>query len=126
MVVGLPSFTLLEKICHGCLVGKQPRSSFNKSLPMRSLNVEVLHSNVCGLFYEKSLGGNKYFITFVDDYSRKLCIYFIKAKEEVFDIFKKFKLRVENQSNRKMRTLKPMVVVNTHQRILNHFELKMV
>jgi hypothetical protein len=69
---------------------------------------------------------DKYFITFVDDYSRKLWIYFIKAKEEVFDIFKKFKLRVENQSNRKMRTLKPMVVVNTHQRILNHFELKMV
>jgi hypothetical protein len=57
MVVGLPSFSLLEKICDGCLVGKQPRSSFNKSLPMRSLNVEVLYSNVCGLFYEKSLGG---------------------------------------------------------------------
>jgi hypothetical protein len=36
---------------------------------MRSSNVlEVVHSDVCGPFDVNSLGGNRYFITFVDDY----------------------------------------------------------
>ncbi|MCI36443.1 copia-type polyprotein, partial [Trifolium medium] len=56
MVAGLPKITMPDKICDGCLVGKQPRNVFTKSLPMRSSNVlEVVHSDVCGPFDEKSL-----------------------------------------------------------------------
>ncbi|MCI05873.1 retrovirus-related pol polyprotein from transposon TNT 1-94 [Trifolium medium] len=73
MVTGLPRFDMPDKICDGCLVGKQPRNAFNKSLPMRSSSVlEAVHSDVCGPFDEKSLGGNIYCITFVDEYSRKM------------------------------------------------------
>lgn len=47
----------------------------------------VVHSDVCGPFEVPSLGGNKYFVSFVDEYSRMLWIYLIKTKGEVFEIF---------------------------------------
>ena len=74
---------------------------------MRSSNVlDVVHSDVCGPFDEKSLGGNRYFITFVDEYSRKMWIYLIQTKDEVFDVFKRFKVLVENQSSKKLKILR--------------------
>jgi transposase InsO family protein len=46
-----------------------------------------------------SLCGNKYFILFIDDYTRMSWVYFIKFKSEVFTIFQTFKALVENQSD---------------------------
>jgi hypothetical protein len=98
MIIGLPK-NVPNKMCDGCLVGKQPRNVFTKSLPMRSSNVlEVVHSDVCGPFDEKPLGGNRYFITFVDEYSRKMLIYLLQTKCAAFYVFRKFKALVENQS----------------------------
>ena len=42
----------------------------------------------------------------IDDYSRKTWIYFLKAKLEVFELFREFKILVENQTGRKIRVLK--------------------
>lgn len=42
-----------------------------------------------------SLGGNKYYITFIDDYSRMCWVYFLRNKSETFHVFKKFKVMVE-------------------------------
>ncbi|MCI29602.1 retrovirus-related pol polyprotein from transposon tnt 1-94, partial [Trifolium medium] len=53
-----------------------------------------------------STGGNRYFVTFADDYSRKLWTYLIKRKGEVFDVFKKFKSMAEKQSDHKLKVLK--------------------
>lgn len=47
-----------------------------------------------------------YFVIFIDDFSRNLCTYFIKRKDELFEIFKKLKLMVERQSDHKIKTLK--------------------
>ena len=41
-----------------------------------------------------SIGGNKYFVTFIDDYSRCCAVYFLKSKSEVPDMFKEFEARV--------------------------------
>ena len=46
----------------------------------------------------ESKSGFKYFVLFIDDYSRKTWIYFLKAKDEVFDIFQEFRSLVENQT----------------------------
>lgn len=73
------------------------------NLPMISSNVlEVVHSYVCVCFEEKSLEGNKYFISFVDEHSRKMWIYLIQYKDGVFDIFKNSMALVENQSNKRV------------------------
>ncbi|GAU38465.1 hypothetical protein TSUD_151880 [Trifolium subterraneum] len=57
-----------SRYLHTCLLGKHPRSSFKSNLPMRSSEVlNVVHSDICGPIDVLSTGGNKYFITFVDD-----------------------------------------------------------
>ena len=44
---------------------------------------------MCGVLLEiLSLGGSRYFVTFIDDFSRKVWVYFIKQKSEVFEKFK--------------------------------------
>ena len=50
--------------------------------------------------------GNKYFITFIDDFSRKLWTYLIKKKSKVIEVFAKFKSMVERQSGRKLKVLR--------------------
>lgn len=52
------------------------------------------------------IGGNRYFITFIDDHSRNLWTYLIKRKDEVFEVFKNFKSMVERQSGHKLKVLK--------------------
>ena len=36
MVTGIPSLEMPDKLCEGCLVGKQSRNSFVSTMPMRS------------------------------------------------------------------------------------------
>lgn len=99
MVVGRPSLNMPDKLCEGCLVEKQSIKSFIPTMPMRvSCILKVVHSNVCGYFKEHTISVNKYFI---GEFSRKLWIYVIKRKDEVFEIFKRFKMLVENQSEKK-------------------------
>jgi hypothetical protein len=52
------------------------------------------------------LGGSKYFLTFIDDFSCFLWIYTIQSKDEVFGKFKEFKSLVENQSEKKIKCIK--------------------
>ena len=54
-----------------------------------------------------------YFVTFIDDSSRKVWIYFLKHKSDVFDVFKKWLAQVENESGRKVKYLKSDNGVNT-------------
>lgn len=68
--------------------------------------LHVVYSDVCGPFDAVSLGGNKYFVSFIDDLSRKVWIYLIKLKSEVFTVFKQFKALVEKQSGRKLKILR--------------------
>ena len=63
----------------------------------RSLNVlEIIHKDVSGP-YSLTICGNKYFLTFIDDFSRYGYVFLIKEKSEVLEKFKIFKLEVEKQ-----------------------------
>ena len=53
--------------------------------------LHLVHSDVMGPFKTPSLGGARYVLTFIDDYSKRICVYFLK-KEEVFHKFKEFKV----------------------------------
>ena len=54
----------------------------------------------------ESHSGARYFLSLVDDYSRKLWIYVLKSKDELFNTFKSWKVLIENQSNRKVKRLR--------------------
>ena len=60
-------------------------------------SLDLVYSYVCGPILAVSLSGYNYYVTFIDDFSRRTWIYFIKTKKEVFNRFKEFKSLVENQ-----------------------------
>ena len=51
-----------------------------------------------------SLSGYVYYVSFVDDFSRKKWIYFLKSKVEVFSKFKEFKALIKNHTEKKIKT----------------------
>ena len=51
-----------------------------------------------------SLSGYVYYVSFIDDFSRKTWIYFLKNKDEVFSKFKEFKALIKNHSENKIKT----------------------
>ena len=65
-----------------------------------------------------SLGGNRYFLTFTDDFSGKTWVYLIKEKGEVFQKFKDIKSLVEKQSGYDIKEVRS----NCGEYIPNDFE----
>ena len=53
-----------------------------------------------------SLSGYLYYVSFIDDFSCKTWIYFLKAKNEVFNKFKEFKELVENLFEKKIKIIR--------------------
>jgi transposase InsO family protein len=53
-----------------------------------------------------SISGYVYYVSFIDDYSRKTCVYLLKSKYGVFSKFKEFKALVEILSERKIKLLR--------------------
>jgi transposase InsO family protein len=52
------------------------------------------------------LGKYVYYVSFIDDFSRNIWIYFLKKKSKFFDMFKEFKALVENQTEKRIKVLK--------------------
>jgi hypothetical protein len=70
------------KKCTHCLARKQNRVSFKSSFSTRKRGIlDLVHSDVCGPMKTRALGGCLYFVTFIDDHSRKLWVYTLKSKD---------------------------------------------
>lgn len=78
----LPSLKNVEmEKCSHCMAGKQTRVSFKKHPPSKKSELlELVHSDICGPLKVKSFSGALYFLTFIDDCSRKLWVYTLKTK----------------------------------------------
>jgi hypothetical protein len=92
--------------CKGCALGKYARKAFPSSEHRSKGILDLIHSDVCGPMSVQSVSGFNYYVIFIDDYSRKTWIYFLKTKDEVFDRFKEFRALVENQSGRRIQVLR--------------------
>ncbi|KAL4352088.1 hypothetical protein GQ457_06G029360 [Hibiscus cannabinus] len=107
MVRDFPSISLSNDLCEPCKLGKQHRLPFPKEEVWRaSEKLQLVHTNICGPHRTLSLGGNKYFILFIDDFTRMTWVYFMKEKSEVFKVFKKFNALAEVQSGGKLQKLR--------------------
>ena len=68
------------KTCDHCLVGKAHRVAFHTYPPSRRLNViDLIHTDVCTM-QTRTIGGALYFVTFIDDHSRKVWGFALKTK----------------------------------------------
>ena len=72
---------------------------------MMKRNVKFVHFDVCELNGILTRGGKRYFITFIDDFSRFTYVYLMRNKDESFDMFKRYKTEVEKQKDRKIKIL---------------------
>ncbi|KAI5325276.1 hypothetical protein L3X38_034350 [Prunus dulcis] len=90
--------------CIECIKGKMTNS--RKLGSTRSLNpLEIIHTDICP-FPVPTIEGHRYFITFIDDFSRFCYIYLIQNKSSAFEVFKIFKTEVENQLDLKIKFLR--------------------
>ena len=68
-------------------------------------HLELVHADICGPTRTPSFNDNRYFLLFVDDYTKMMWAYFLKQKSEAFNVFLQFKAFAEKQSSIKMKTL---------------------
>ncbi|KAL4369109.1 hypothetical protein GQ457_05G014540 [Hibiscus cannabinus] len=107
MVNGIPSISHPNQLCEACLLGKHACSSFPKEATSRATEpLQLVHTDVCGPIKPPSFGKSRYFLLFIDDYSRKTWVYFLKQKSEAFGAFKNFKALVEKESGFEIKSLR--------------------
>ena len=76
------------KLCEHCIYGKASRLKFNKAVHITKGILNYVHSDLWGPSSNESLGGGRYFMSIIDDFSRKVWIYILKTKDEAFQKFK--------------------------------------
>ncbi|RVW87884.1 Retrovirus-related Pol polyprotein from transposon TNT 1-94 [Vitis vinifera] len=91
--------------CEICVEAKLTRSSF-QSVERNTEPLDLIHSDICDLKFVQTRGGNKYFITFVDDSTKYCYVYLLKSKDEAIEKFVLYKTEVENQLNKKIKVLR--------------------
>ncbi len=85
--------------CTGCVLGKGHRAPIPKKSDTRAQKpLELVHSDVNGPLDITSLGGSRYFVTFIDDFSRWTSLFTMKTKSEVFECFKRFHAYAEKHT----------------------------
>lgn len=67
--------------------------------------MELIHSDLWGPSPAASISGFKYYIVFIDDWSRFSWLYPLHNKSDALHAFKKFKTYVENLLDKKIKTL---------------------
>jgi len=107
MVRGLPNIEFKKNFCEDCVLGKHQRASFPKTTEYQvKEQLGLVHTDVCGPITPVSFSGKRYFLTFIDDFSRKTWVYFLKEKSEVFRVFKKFKVMNKNETGTKIKVVR--------------------
>jgi hypothetical protein len=87
-------------VCKGCALGKNAKASFPSSKNRSKGILDLIHPDVSGSMSVASLQGSSYYVTFINNFSRKTWIFFMKAKDEVFSRFREFRAQVENQTGK--------------------------
>lgn len=94
-----------QSLCSACCLGKTHRLPFTTSFSPCSAPLEIIHSDVWGPAPITSINGYRYYVHFVDAFTRFTWIFLIKNKSDVAKLFPNFKQKVENQFNHKIKAL---------------------
>ena len=78
------------EFCEHCVYGKQTQESHRKRGNHQDKWLALVHSDLCGPMPSLSLRGAMYLANFIDEYSCKVWIYFLKHKKDVLGVFKMF------------------------------------
>jgi len=91
--------------CKGCTLGKYAKDSFKDRDSRVGAILERVHSDVCGPISIASTAKQRYYVIFIDDFSRRCWIYFMQKKDQTFLRFCEFKALAEKESGKKVKAL---------------------
>ncbi|GJU60324.1 retrovirus-related pol polyprotein from transposon TNT 1-94 [Tanacetum coccineum] len=92
-------------LCVECIKGKQTKHS-KKGVTRSNDLLEIIHTDICGPFDTPSFTGEKYFITFIDDFSRYGYVYLLHEKSQSINALEVFVNEVERQLDRKVKIIR--------------------
>ena len=93
-------------VCEGCVLGKAHRAAIPKARSSySSYPLQLVHSDVLGPVEVPSLGGARYFVSFIDDFSKWATVYTMTHKSKVIDCFKHFKALAEKHTAKRLESL---------------------
>ena len=78
--------------CNQAKITKKPHKSVVRNTEL----LKLIHSSLCEFEGILARGGNRYIITFIDDFSKYTTVYLLKNKSDAFENFKDFLKEVEN------------------------------
>jgi len=96
-----------DRLCSACQAGKQvgaPHPAKNIMTTTRPL--KLLHMDLFGPVAYISIGGNKYGLVIVDDYSRFTWVFFLQDKSEVQGVLRKFIKRAQNEFEVRIKNIR--------------------
>jgi len=102
----IASGTVVDKPCLACLKGKQHRQPSRLSMPRAEMILERIHTDIWGPAPVVSIGGMKYFATWIDDASRFVIVSISRTKGEAFEAFKTLHPQLERLKDKKIKFLR--------------------
>ena len=75
----------------------------HKSIERNTELLKLIHSDICEFEGHLTRGGNQYFITFIDDFSKYSYVYLMKNKSDAFEKLSIFLKEVENLFDKKVQ-----------------------
>ncbi|KAE8708930.1 hypothetical protein F3Y22_tig00110332pilonHSYRG00561 [Hibiscus syriacus] len=107
MLKGLPQLDVrTDTVCAGCQYGKAHQLPYDESKFKAKEPLELVHSDVFGPVKQQSISGMRYMVTFIDDFSRYVWIFFMKEKSDTFSKFKEFRDSAEGEVGKKICCLR--------------------
>ena len=104
---GLPAIKGVNKLCNGCLIGKQRRTPFSSQAFYRTDEpLELVHGDIRGPIKPATPGGKTLFLLLVDDKSRFMWLILLQAKNEAAEAVKRIQARAKAECGMKMRVLR--------------------
>nr|GEV55290.1 retrovirus-related Pol polyprotein from transposon TNT 1-94 [Tanacetum cinerariifolium] len=94
------------EFCEHCVIEKQKRVSFSKTIHQIKATLDYLHADCWGPSRVPSFGGARYFLSIIDDFSRMTWVFMMKHTSEAFEKFKHWKILIENKTGRKIKRLR--------------------
>ena len=92
--------------CMPCQFGKQTALPFNNSVSHALSSFDLIHYDVWGPSPISTPGGSRYFVIFVDDFSRYTWIYLFKNRSELYQIYRDFTKMIETQFSKSIKVFR--------------------
>ena len=93
--------------CEHGVSGKLHRNKFPKKVVHQTKGtLDYIHMDCWGPSHVESIGGHKYIVSMIDDYSKMTWVFMMKHKGDAFKKFKQWKTLVENQTGKKIKRLR--------------------